>query len=182
MTMYNPPARIVPPMVAPIGIWGFIDDGLRGVADPSSGAWEFADRAAYFAVAIPTTTVARRLWWANGATVNASYNIDVGIYRDAGHKPGVKLVSAGSTAQGSASEVQFVNITDVTLAAGLYWLAITCSSTSATILRHASAVAAMPKGARFQENSALPLPATATPVQGTGVNVYLFGFATTASP
>jgi TRAP-type C4-dicarboxylate transport system permease large subunit len=34
----------------------------------------------------------------------------------------------------------------------------------------------------FQQASALPLPATATPVQREGTAVYLFGFATTASP
>jgi hypothetical protein len=121
------------------------------------------------------------LWWVNGATVNASYNVDCGIYADAGKKPGVRLVSSGSTAQGTASEVQFVNVTDTTLMPGLIWLALVCSSTSATLFRVAGS-AIYDALFRMQEAAALPLPATATPVESTGVNYYLCGFATTASP
>jgi hypothetical protein len=115
--------------------------------------------------------------------VSASYNIDCGIYADAGRKPGARLVSTGSTAQGTASQVQFVDVTDTTLAPGLYWLALACSSSSATFFRTSLGAAANALH-MFQQTSALALPATATPAEGGSsmIHIYLCGFATTASP
>jgi hypothetical protein len=153
-------------------------------AGATSGTFETSNWAAYMPVLVPTGCIIRRLWWANGATVSASYNVDVGVYGDAGYKPGVRLISTGSTAQGTASQVQFVDVTDTALAPGRYWLAITCSSSSATVLR-----ATLPSGGpidaaiRFQQSlAAHPLPATATPVESSTSTIYLCGFATTASP
>jgi hypothetical protein len=151
---------------------------------PASSTYESANRAVYWPLIIPAVCVVRRLWWANGSSVSASYNIDVGVYTSSNYGPGEKLVSSGSTAQGTATQVQFVDVTDTTVAPGLYWLAISVSSASATIMRisllggagHGDAAV------RFEEASALPLPATATPVEGTVSNIYLCGFATTASP
>lgn len=168
----------VPRMVSLFGGWGY--DYMSSSA-PSSGAYEIANRAIYYPLIVPSACVARRMWWVNGSTVNASYNIDVGIYADAGYKPGVKLVSTGSTAQGTASQVQFVDVTDTTLAPGRYWLAIVCSTVSATVFR-VTVAANIDALLRFEEASALPLPATATPVESSNTPVYLCGFATTASP
>lgn len=179
--MYTAPAlEPAPPMVSTLGIWG----ALQLTGPPASATFELANRAAYIPLIVPATCVIRRLWWANGATVSASYNVDCGVYRDAGHKPGAKLISTGSTAQGTASQIQFVDVTDTVLAPGLYWIAMVCSSASATFFR-SSALINFDATARFMETSALPLPATATPVAAaaTGANnLYLCGFATTASP
>lgn len=174
------PGYIEPPipMVSAIGVWS----GILGASFSSalSAAFESANRAVYTPIFIPTVCVATRMWWANGSTVSASYNVDAGIYLDSGFKPGTKLISTGSTAQGTASEVQFADITDTTLTPGRYWLGFTCSSTSATFFR---ASANWGAGAdayfRFEEASALPLPASATPVESSGLNFYLFGFSTT---
>lgn len=159
---------------------GWMGEDLNASA-PASGAWEDANRAVYQPILLPASCVVRRLWWANGGTVSASYNVDVGVYADSGYGPGTRLISTGSTAQGTASVVQFVDVTDTVLAPGLYWLAIACSSTSATFARCAITAAPAPPY-RHQQLSAFPLPATATPVMSTGTNIYLFGFATTASP
>lgn len=147
----------------------------------ASATFESANRAVYVPVLILAQVVVRRMWWANGATVSASYNIDAGIYADAGYKPGAKLVSSGSTAQGTASQVQFVDVTDATLAPGRYWLAMACSSSSATFMR-AILNAAFDASLRFEEAEALPLPSTATVSESSSTNNYVFGFATTASP
>lgn len=147
----------------------------------ASATWPAADAAHFYPILIPFACVVRRVWWANGATVSASYNIDCGIYADAGYKPGAKIVSSGSTAQGTAANVQFADVTDTALAPGLYWLALVCSSASATIQRistNTNADAAF----KFVQTSALPLPATASPVESTSRTIQLFGFATTASP
>ena len=171
----------VPPMVSVFtkGLGWMGTDISSGM--PVSAAFESADRAVYFPIILPAACVVRRLWWANGATVSATYNIDCGIYADSGYGPGTRLVSTGSTAQGTASEVQFVDVADTALAPGLYWIAITCSSTSATLFRNQTS-AAYEASLRLIEAAALPLPATATPVESIGANFYLCGFATTASP
>ena len=78
--------------------------------------------------------------------------------------------------------MQFTDVTDTVLAPGLYWLGFTASSTSATFFRTALVGISTDASGRFEEASALPLPASATPVESSGTNIYLCGFATTASP
>jgi hypothetical protein len=185
--MYSPGiSAVMPPLV------GTFTSGVSPAASElaitgaaASSAWESANVGAYFPILIPSACVVRRLWWANGATVSASYNVDCGLYLDSGYKPGARLISAGSTAQGTASEVQFVDVTDTTLAPGRYWIGMSCSSASATFFRAQTGASVAYSDAvfRFQENtSSMPLPATATPAESTNTNVYLCGFATTASP
>lgn len=178
--MYYPAAPTVRDMVSVSGPHAAFP--FYWVAKASSSAtYESANRAVYLPVVIPATCVVRRVWWVNGSTVSASYNIDCGVYADGGHKPGRLLVSAGSTAQGTATQVQFADVADTTLAPGLYWVGIVASSTSATLFRYL-ATSGMGETVRFQEASALPLPATATPAESSSTNLYLCGFATTASP
>jgi hypothetical protein len=168
---------IIPPMVSAFTPCGVLNSPA---SNPASGAFESANRAIYMPVLVPVACAAQRLWWANGSAVSAAYNVDCGIYADAGFKPGARLVSTGSTAQGTANQVQFVDITDLHLVPGLYWIALACSSVSASFFRLSYPQVA--KGMRLQQASALPLPATATPADGTDGGLYVFGFATTASP
>jgi len=176
--MYTPGYDDVPiPMVTPYGVWA--PHGTVTTGNPASTAWESANRAVYHPVIIPCTVVAKRLWWANGSTVSASYNLDVGLYRDAGYRPGAKIISSGSTAQGTASTIQFVDITDTALAPGIVWLALSCSSTSATVFRTSFSVVARTLHIKYQEASAVPLPTTATPAEAASTAVWHFGFSTT---
>lgn len=174
-------SEIVPPMVGPFTLgWSmFAQEHVQGSdAASSSGS---GDVVFYHPVLVPQTCVVRRLWWANGSSVSASYNIDAGVYADAGFKPGAKLVSTGSTAQGNATQVQFVDVTDTTLSPGLYWLAIVANA-SATLFRTSGSGAGIDAAWRFIETSAPILPDTATPVECDQWSCYVFGFATTATP
>ena len=173
----------IPPMVgvATVG-WSAMADRNFFSAAPSDQTVAASNLAHYYAIVIPTTCIVRRMWWANGSTVSASYNIDAGIYRDAGFQPVARLVSTGSTAQGTASQVQFVDVTDTTLPPGLYWLAITCSSGSATLFSTYPAPQAIGKTIGYEQFSALPLPSSATPITPAYGLIYLCGFAATASP
>jgi len=160
--------------------WGISTYAILA-SGPSSASFEYPNRAAYFPILVPCMSVIRRFWWVNGTTVNASYVIDAGLYADAGYKPGSRLISTGNTAQGTASQVQFVDVTDTTIGPGRYWLALASSSNVATFFR-GTTNGASDGSYRFQQDDARPLPATATPVASSTGRLYLFGFATTASP
>lgn len=154
----------------------FINESLNA-STPASSTYETSNRVVYLPILVSVCTI-RRVWWANGATTTGGATIEVGVYNDAGYKPGTKLVS-GSATQGTASQLQFVDVTDTPLAPGRYWLAIVCSTNSSTTLLRVSADAAQEASIRMQEAST-GLPATATPVESSSTQVWLFGFATTA--
>src|SRR5262245_29894020 len=120
------------PMIANLGPWGFwlTQEALNSGA-PAAAAWESGNRAVYTPLHVPTTCICRRVWWANGATVSGGATIAVGVYADAGLQPGAKLVS-GSAVQGSASQVQLVDVTDTVIPPGINWLAIMMTSTTNT--------------------------------------------------
>lgn len=172
----------IPPMVSirTKGI-GWVAEELSGAA-PASAAFEVANRAIYVPIILPSSCVVKRVWWANGATVAGGATVECGIYSDSGsYSPGTKLVS-GSATQGTASEVQFVDVTDTALAPGLYWIALAASSSTNTTFFLSTVSAVVDAVARFNQGSAVPLPATATPVEPEVQNLYLCGFSTTASP
>ena len=100
-----------------------------------------------------------KLFILNGATVNAANNIDLGIYSE----DGTRLVSSGSTAQGSANTLQEFDITDTLIGPGKFYLAQACDTTAATFWQfplnavwHAKAVGIK------EQATAFALPASAT--------------------
>lgn len=183
--MYRPPqSQPAPPMVSSWTLgWGLVSEGTAG-SPPASATWESANRGVWNPVLVPVACVARRMWWANGSTVSASYNVEAGIYTSVDYLPSAKLVTTGSVAQGTASTIQFADITDTVLSPGMYWLYMSCSSASATFFRSSASTANWAKLIRFTQDSVGPgsAPTTATPVASSSTSIVLFGFATTASP
>lgn len=173
------------PMIHPLGPWGYQFGTIATTQFASSGAFEGANTAAYFPIHLPRPVVARRVFWANGSSVSASYNVSVAIYAATPDgQPGTKIVECAATAQGTAAQVQFVDITDTYVPAGVCWIALSCSSASATFQRLTLPEAQYDAAARFQQASITvgALPATATPSESASQSTYMFGFATTASP
>lgn len=169
----------VPPMVSPFTLnWGFMTEGDAG-ASPASATWESGNRAVFVPIFVPTVCIAKRVWWANGATATGSATIEVGIYANAGYKPVTKLVS-GSATQATASVLQFVDVTDTILTPGLWWLAITASTTTnTTLFRSQVASTSVDELYRMEQATANPLPSPATPVKSSAQNIWLCGFSTT---
>lgn len=132
------------------------------VTAPSNVAWTAANRAIYVPVRIPyRVTIFQIVIGAGGA---ASGNFDVGIYT----KDGTRVVSSGSTAKGSLV-ARVVDIADTDVGPGLYYLAMAADGTDAYsqyVFLGASPInlqKARMSGALMEE-SAFPLPATATMV------------------
>lgn len=123
----------------------------------TSAAWGTANLALYFPIEIPETVSITKLWWQNGTT--ATGNVDCGIYDEEQNR----LVSTGSTAQTGTSVVQSVDITDVTLVAGLYYFALAASSGSSTFWVVGSSALATSYGwSVYRQTSAFALPNPAT--------------------
>ena len=110
-------------------------DSMRGLVqrtDFVSGTWFAANDALFWPFEVHSTTTVTRIALATGATQGS--NLDVGIYE----LGGTRLVSSGSTAQGSPNLVQIVDITDTTLSPGRYYMALACSSSGLTFMRSVS--------------------------------------------
>jgi hypothetical protein len=129
----------------------------------SAAAWPSANRAIYAPVWVPDVVVITKLAVHIGSATSG--NIDIGVYTEYG----VRLVSTGSTAAGSINTTQLVDVTDIALGPGVYYLAAACDNTTVSLARGNVEVADL-----FQvkeEDAAFPLPATAnlsTAISGAG--------------
>jgi hypothetical protein len=150
-----------------------ISSGQAGT--PSSGALT-TDLAHIVRIVIPTDTVIRRFYWANGSTA-ATNTVQVGLYRD----DLTSFLLGTATVASGTNQLQFDNVTDTAMPAGRYWMAIVTNGASATIMRltalhnHGSAWYSMA--------AARPLPATLVPAQAAiTANVVspMFGFTSIA--
>lgn len=127
------------PVLNTIHPWSMESSGmhLKGAGieaiDLVTGTPEAANTAYYWPFMIFETSIAVKMSYIVGTT--PAGNVDVGIY-DAGKN---RLVNSGSTAQGSASTLQEIDITDTTLTPGQYFMAIQFSSGSANFFRFAIA-------------------------------------------
>ena len=181
MSLLAGPVEPVPPMVSPFTPrWSAAWHEIAVAALPTSNAYESANRAAYVPIAVLSPVYVRRVWWANGADTAGGATVEVGLYRNGAYKPGAKIIS-GSAVQGTASQIQFVDITDTLLTPDLYWIAVVASSAANTTLFRSTVAAGAAADAAFRMSqvSAYPLPATATPTETNDTNIYLCGFSTT---
>lgn len=90
----------------------------------------------------------------------SSGNYDVGIYDDSMSR----IVSSGSTALAGSAVILVNNITDTPVVPGYYWMAMALSSTTARVRVATPAIGMSRATGVLSQASALPLPATATPV------------------
>lgn len=157
---------------------------LRGCGAPTMAAsitWPSANQATYIPFVLPWPYTVNRVFWLNGSSVT-TVNVDFGIYSGDGEL----LYSTGSTARAGASSVQYVTVaTPMVLSPGPYYFGHSCSS-STTNRGGQGAVTGvtLPRMALagfLQEASALPLPATMTPVTPANGILTICGITRTAS-
>jgi hypothetical protein len=128
--------------------------------NPNSQNFVTANLAVFIPFGVPEPVTITKLGWGNGSTSGAG-NLDAGIYDTAG----TLLVSTGSTAQNATIvSPQVVDVTDTTLARGVYYLALASDTSGATQKVMAVIPAAgIPQAyGLLQMAAAFALPATAT--------------------
>ncbi len=143
--LFTSPKPVISPWNSHSGFFG----GVTGFT------WPAANLIIYLPFRVPEEFRVNQFFSFSGATVDG--NIDAGIYSARGRK----LVSTGSTAM--AAGTQTVDVTDYTLGSGLYWLAFTSSSGTATFNGISMASASLLRAMGVQEEAGSGgLPATAT--------------------
>ena len=136
-----------------------------------ASAWGTANVAIHMPFIVRHSFPIKQLRLVNGAAVSG--NLDLGVYdSDAEGLARTLLVSTGSTAQSGTTDVQLVNVSTNILSAGLYYMASVLDNGTGEVfgpslrlqtnLSSADSINTM--DGVFQEASAFPLPATATPV------------------
>lgn len=138
---------------------------------PVSAVYPSANLAIYIPFRIQSPINIAQLFWYNGAT--ATGNVDMGVYS----KDGQRILSSGTTAQTGTNALQLVDITDVRIGAGMYWIALACDSGSSTFFSTTlGAVGLHTLAGIKQQASAFVLPTTATFADAAQDYFPLFGF------
>ena len=142
----------------------------------SSAVWPSANLACAYPVRIPEAIPVSDFFVFNGATIVGGESFDIALYDDAF----ARIANTGSTAQaGSAQTLQIVGVTDFVIDAGRYYCALSFNGVTATVNRAQSNARLFAGIGCWEQATAFPLPATATPaVYATPPTFFpLFGFA-----
>jgi hypothetical protein len=136
----------------------------------SSVAWYTANLAVFIPFRLARTILVTQMFSVNGTT--ASGDTDIGIYT----ADGTLLVSSGATAQSGTSCIQAFNITDTLVGPGLFYMAMSHSDATGTVMKGSGLGAVLSRvvGIGMQAN-AHPLPATFTLAAYTKTSHPYFG-------
>lgn len=168
-----PFARPMRPMISTTSpeAQGHMLAGAKG-GSGSGSAWPSANRAIFVPFTTPAPFLVRKVFWLNGSAVSG--NADFGLYT----RDGTRLMSTGSTAQSGTTTYQTVDVTDLLLLPGAYYMAFALDNATGQLYRINPNTAALNQlmGSALQ-NSAFPLPATATlaTVSGGSASAPLIG-------
>jgi hypothetical protein len=99
-----------------------------GAVGTSVGAWPTANLAIYVPIRVSSACLVRKLWVACGST--GTDNIDVGLYDAAANRK----VSSGTVAKVTSAE-KIVDVTDLFILPGLYYMGLVCAVNTATFSR-----------------------------------------------
>lgn len=160
--VFQPPSIVTHPLaITPWSDWSLGIPLKRWNQTTSSAAFSAANMVVYVPFVIPKPVTVTHLFWGNGAGVAG--NLDAGIYAT----DGTLLTSAGTTAQSGTNRPQNVNITDLVLDRGCYYMALVVSTlTTLTVHRVAPAAGICQSMGLLQQDisgTGLPLATNASP-------------------
>lgn len=176
--------------ISPLTLEGGVDGRQGRTPALTTAAYITANAAMYVPFVLPTDTTITRFFWVNGTTASTNY-VQVGVYDSTGAS--IVLGTGGSPNYGTlaagASQPQFDNVTDFTLAGGrLYYMALWCSGTTTHFLRaqtNTSTSRFVREMGIFEQVSlttGLPTTASFATVASHGANIWMFGLTVRASP
>lgn len=145
-----------------------MDNGFAGAAYPA------ANTSLFFPIYVAQPFTVAQVWVNNGGTVSG--NFDIGLYTEAG----VKLFSAGSTAQSGTATIQQVNVTDYTIARGRYLAAFACDNLTGQFIRWNLAAVGLRMCGAFEVAANFPLASPVTLASMTRGYCPVFGFTSLA--
>lgn len=165
--MRRNPAQLLPDPWLPPG--PYVDSQVLQTPTWQSGGPSTADEAIYIPVVMPC---AATLYSLSFRGTNATGNYDMGVYLDNYSRYAAK----GSTAMANAK--QDLTFSDLRIGAGETVIAaFVFSSTAARLMLATGLIRSLGLAGIGQEASALPLPATATPLPAsTWANIPAFSF------
>lgn len=132
--------------------WGHLLASLSG-----SGAYPATNLAIYVPVRVRQAVIVRKLWVA--CTATGTDTVDLGVYNAAG----TQVVSVTEAAKVISDELVIDVSPDVALSPGLYYMAMSCASNTATFLRYITTAPLLAGlGVRTEALGSVTLPATAT--------------------
>jgi hypothetical protein len=173
------PQALTPRFVHSYSRWSCaVELQMEAAVVPATGVWPTANKAFYYPIFLPFRFVVRRVFVANGGTVNGNW--DVGVYS----RGGTRIFSSGSTAQAGTSVNQYATLgTPVLLVPGFYYLAMASSSATGQYIRalYGNAAARGRHAGLLEQTTAFALPASATFAQLSAMYLPLFGLTSTSS-
>ena len=145
----------------------------NAMVGPSSALWPAANLAIFHPIRLAVPVTVTKFWLINGAT--AAGNVDIGIY----DLNGYRIASTGSTAQGTVSVLQSIDVTDFTIGPGGFYLAMALDNGTATSLSNSMTAIQTRELGLAEMAAAFPLPATATlaVVSTAAIRLHLFGLS-----
>lgn len=152
---------------------------LVGTANFTTYNWPAQNRAIFIPMTLPWPYPVQRVFWCNGST--ATGNMCFAIYSPAGRR----IYTSGSVAQSGATQLQYAAVaTPFLLSPGTYYFALANDSATTTNRIFGASTVATPEGrlaGMVQQNSAFPLPETATFEAWSSTGAPLYGVTRTAS-
>jgi hypothetical protein len=159
---------ITPQSIGPASGAPFTSGLFTALQPANNSAWGTSNLARGYPIQIHKTTTLTHFWWENGGTTNG--NVDAAIYDSTGAKLGSLTAPVAH-----AGSVQIIDCPDVVLAPGTYYLALSCSSSTADIRGSAVDTSHLRTAGHFQMASAHPLPSTLTFAAAAATQLYHFG-------
>lgn len=151
----------MPPIVSTLG-WHGVGSQIITAVSPTSQTWPTSNKAIFVPITVTEDITVVKLWVMNGAT--ASGNLNMSLYDSSFAQ--VANSEIGSTAQTGTNVIQELDITNVTLTAGLYYIALVLDNTTGTVFGRTSPFSTtegLQSMGMFEQTSSFDLPATATP-------------------
>lgn len=139
-----------------------------------AGGAAVANRAFYIPFTLEHSITVSQFWWVT-STGASTTNVDVGIYS----RSLARIISTGAVSRGTASAFNSQTVSATNLTRGNYYMAFSTSGTQNFVQAGALNGSRAREVGIAMQDSAHPLPATATFATFTGQIVPHFGFDTT---